>query len=95
MKNRNNQRTVAEISKSTQEHCQNPISAYAVSIAARRRTDSHRPACWKSCAEDKILRSLRLTIDAAPAHLSPMIFCAAHVNMKNRARFGAGDVCAR
>src|SRR3954464_1337735 len=40
-------------------------------------------------------RSLRLTIHPAPAHLSPMIICAAHVNMKNRACFGAGDVCAR
>jgi hypothetical protein len=51
--------------------------------------------CWKSCAEDKIVCSLRLTIDALPAHLAPMIFCAAHVNMKDRACFGAGDVCAR
>jgi hypothetical protein len=37
----------------------------------------------------------RLTTDALQAHLTRMIFCAAHVNMKNRACFGAGDVCAR
>jgi hypothetical protein len=51
--------------------------------------------CWKSCADDKIVRSLRLTTHPHPAHLSPMMFCAAHVNMKNRACFGAGDVRAR
>jgi hypothetical protein len=51
--------------------------------------------CWKSCAEDKIVRSLRLTTKVLRAHLSRMIFCAAHVNMKNRASIGAGDVCAR
>jgi hypothetical protein len=54
--------------------------------------------CWKSCGEDKIsgvVHSLRLTSDAARGHLTPMIFCAAHVNMKDRASFGAGDVSAR
>jgi hypothetical protein len=38
---------------------------------------------------------LRLTTDAVQAHLTRMIFFAAHISMKNRASFGAGDVCAR
>ncbi len=40
-------------------------------------------------------RSLRLTSGALRVHFKRMIFCAAHINMKNRARFGAGDVRAR
>jgi hypothetical protein len=39
--------------------------------------------------------ALCLTTGMARAHLTVMTFCAAHVVMKNRACFGAGDVRAR